>query len=122
MRRLLWPLLLIAVAAAATVVLVPTLTIHPFRPRVPRPPARVSPSRQRCRGRDAAGRHVLNALSHRSGVGVGGGRAPDAVPVSRYQQPELHHAGRRDRILVATGDGARDRGADEREAAHTRPS
>ena len=33
MRRLLWPLLLLAVAAAATVVLVPTLTIHPFRPQ-----------------------------------------------------------------------------------------
>ena len=36
MRRLLWPLLLIAVAAAATVVLVPTLTIHPFRPQTTR--------------------------------------------------------------------------------------
>ena len=36
MRRLLWPLLLIAVAAATTVVLVPTLTIHPFRPQTTR--------------------------------------------------------------------------------------
>jgi len=36
MRRLLWPLLLIAVAAAVTVVLVPTLTIHPFRPQTTR--------------------------------------------------------------------------------------
>ena len=33
MRRLLWPLLLIAATAAATVVLVPTFTIHPFRPQ-----------------------------------------------------------------------------------------
>jgi hypothetical protein len=33
MRRLLWPVLLFAVAAAATVVLVPTFTIHPFRPQ-----------------------------------------------------------------------------------------
>src|SRR5918993_1675174 len=33
MRRLLWPVLLIAAGAAATVVLVPTLTIHPFRPQ-----------------------------------------------------------------------------------------
>jgi hypothetical protein len=36
MRRLLWPLLLIAAAAAVTVVLVPTLTIHPFRPQTAR--------------------------------------------------------------------------------------
>ena len=33
MRRLLWPLLLIAATVAATVVLVPTFTIHPFRPQ-----------------------------------------------------------------------------------------
>jgi Protein of unknown function (DUF3179) len=33
MRRLLWPVFLIAAAAAATVVLVPTVTIHPFRPQ-----------------------------------------------------------------------------------------
>ena len=36
MRRLLWPLLLIAATAAATVVLVPTFTIHPFRPQTTR--------------------------------------------------------------------------------------
>jgi hypothetical protein len=36
MRRLLWPFLLIAAAAAVTVVLVPTLTIHPFRPQTTR--------------------------------------------------------------------------------------
>jgi hypothetical protein len=36
MRRLLWPFLLIAAAAAVTVVLVPTLTIHPFRPQTAR--------------------------------------------------------------------------------------
>jgi hypothetical protein len=36
MRRLLWPLLLIAAAAAVTLVLVPTLTIHPFRPQTAR--------------------------------------------------------------------------------------
>jgi hypothetical protein len=36
MRRLLWPLLLIAAAAAVTVVLVPTLTIHPDRPQTAR--------------------------------------------------------------------------------------
>jgi Protein of unknown function (DUF3179) len=36
MRRLLWPLLLIAAAAAVSVVLVPTLTIHPFRPQTTR--------------------------------------------------------------------------------------
>ena len=33
MRRLLWPVLLFAAAAAVTVVLVPTFTIHPFRPQ-----------------------------------------------------------------------------------------
>jgi hypothetical protein len=36
MRRVLWPLLLIAAAAAVTLVLVPTLTIHPFRPQTAR--------------------------------------------------------------------------------------
>lgn len=33
MWRLLWPVLLFAAAAAVTVVLVPTFTIHPFRPQ-----------------------------------------------------------------------------------------
>jgi membrane protease YdiL (CAAX protease family) len=33
MRRLLWPILFIAAASAVTVVLVPTITIHPFRPQ-----------------------------------------------------------------------------------------
>ena len=56
--------------------------------------------------RRAHRRHVLNALSHRSGVERGGRRQAADVPPGRHQQPELHHARRADGHLVAAGVAA----------------
>ena len=56
-------------------------------------------------GRQADRRDLLNALPHRSGVERGGRRPAADLPPGRHQQPELRHARRADRLVVAAGDG-----------------
>ena len=70
---------------------------------VPGPPARLSPRGEHGGRRRARRRHLLNAVSHRSGVSRGGAGTDPPVPAGRDQQPELRHAGRGDRQLVAAG-------------------
>ena len=71
--------------------------------RVPRPADGLSPHRRGHGRRRADRRHLLNALSHRSGVGDDGRRAGADFRLCGHQQPELHHARRRDRLVVAAG-------------------
>ena len=88
------------------------------RPRLSHPRNGLPPYGQRRRRRRPRGRHVLNALSHRSGVDAHGERQGSAFLSGRHQQPEFPHARQRDRNLVA---------ADHRQshlwtAARARPS
>ena len=70
-----------------------------------RAPDGVSPHRGRQGRRCARRQHLLNAVSHRSGLGADDRRAGVGFPALGDQQPELHHARRADGLVVAAGDG-----------------
>ena len=59
-------------------------------------------------GAHAGGRHLLNAVPHRPGLGLGSRWAGVELSSSRHQQPELRDAGRANRHVVAAGVGRGD--------------